>query len=84
MTINANTIAEHETRERLGVCLMRLAAMPRDLARPAHSKISFHSGLPHFEPSLGLFGKVGEANLREVPSEYLKIVADDAQERSLA
>ena len=82
MTINANTVAEHETRERLGVCLMRLAAMPRDLARPAHSEISFHGGLPYpyFERSLGLFGKVGEANPREVPSEYLKIVADDAQE----
>jgi len=35
MTINANTIAEHQTREMLGGCLMRLAAMPRDLARPA-------------------------------------------------
>jgi hypothetical protein len=81
MTINANTIAEHETRERLGVCLMRLGAMkPHDLAHPPHSKISFRSGLPYFERSLGLFRKVGETNLREVPSEYLKIVADDAQE----
>ena len=81
MTINANTVAEHETRERLGVCLMRLAAMnPKDLARPAHSRISFQGGLACFERTLGLFRKVSETNLREVPSEYLKIVADDAQE----
>jgi hypothetical protein len=81
MTINANAVAEHETRERLGVCLMRLAAMkPRDLARPAHSNVSFHSGLPYFERTLQLFRKVSDTNLREVPSEYLKIVADDAQE----
>ena len=81
MTISANTIAEHETRERLGVCLMRLAAMkPHDLAHPPRSKVSFRSGLAYFERSLGLFRKLGEANLREVPSEYLKIVADDAEE----
>jgi hypothetical protein len=66
MTTNANIIAEHETRERLGVCLMRLGAMkPNDLARPAHSKVSFRSGLPYFERSLGLFRKIGETNLRE-------------------
>src|SRR5215469_8580825 len=81
MTINANTVAEHETRERLGVCLMRLAAMnPLNLAHLAHSKVNFRSVLPYFERSLGLFRKLGEANLREVPSAYLKIVADDAQE----
>lgn len=81
MTINANTVAEHETRERLGVCLMRLAGMkPHDLAHPPHSKISFRSGLPYFERTLGLFRQVCATNLREVPSEYLKIVADDAQE----
>jgi hypothetical protein len=79
--LHGDANAEHETRERLGVCLMRLAAMkPHNLAHPAHSSLSFRSGLPYFERTLDLFRKVAETDLQEVPSEYLKIVADDAQE----
>lgn len=77
----ANTNTENETRERLGVCLMRLSALKaHDLAHPARSTLSFSSGLPYFERTLSLFRKVAETDLREVPAEYLKVVAEDAQE----
>jgi hypothetical protein len=81
MTTTGDANAEQETRERLGICLMRLAAIkPHDLAHPAHSRLSFRSGLPYFERTLKLFHDVAHTNLQGVPSEYLKIVADDAQE----
>jgi len=56
------------------------AIRPDDLVHPMHSKISFRDGRSDFERTLGLFQKVAHANLRQVPSEYLKIVADDACE----
>ena len=81
MTTMAKATTERETRERLGVSLTRLAALkPGELTHPSHSKISFNSGRSEFECTLGLFQKVAQTKLRDVPSEYLKIVADDAQE----
>jgi len=81
MTTITGTNMERETRERLGVSLTRLAAIrPEDLVHPMHSKISFRNGRSDFERTLVLFQKVAHANLRQVPSEYLKIVADDACE----
>lgn len=74
-------IAERVTRERLGVALTRLAALrPKDLVHPPHSKASFRGGLPYFERTLSLFRHLADEDLREVPSEYLKIVADDAEQ----
>ncbi len=72
---------ERLTRERLGIALARLAALkPKDLVHPPHSKTSFRGGLPYFQRTLGLFHQLADENLREVPSEYLKIVADDAEQ----
>lgn len=72
---------EHRTRERLGVALTRLAALrPRDLVHPPHSNTNFRGGLPYFERTLGLFRRLAGEDLRGVPSEYLKIVADDAEQ----
>jgi hypothetical protein len=72
---------ERATRERLGVSLARLAALkPTDLVHPPHSKASFRGGLPYFQRTLGLFHQLADGDLRHVPSEYLKIVADDAEQ----
>ena len=81
MTTITGTNMERETRERLGASLARLAAIkPDDLIHPIHSKISFRNGRSDFERTLGMFQKVARSDLRQVPSEYLKIVADDACE----
>jgi hypothetical protein len=80
MTITGTNM-ERETRERLGVALARLAAIkPNDLMRPMHSKMSFRNGRSDFERTLSISQKVACTDLRQVPSEYLKIVADDACE----
>ena len=39
--------------------------------------------MPHFERTLSLFRQVAHSNLRDVPPEYLNVVADDA-EKTLA
>jgi hypothetical protein len=72
---------DRAARERLGVSLARLAALePADLVHPPRSKTSFRGGLPYFQRTLGLFHRLAHEDLREVPSEYLKIVADDAEQ----
>lgn len=81
MTTITGTNMERETRECLGASLARLAAIkPDDLIHPIHSKISFRNGRSDFERTLGVFQKVARSDLRQVPSEYLKIVADEACE----
>lgn len=76
--------SEREARERLSVCLARLAAFkPADLAQMDRRKSIFRSGLPHFERTLRLFRQVAHSNLRDVPPDYLNVVADDA-EKTLA
>src|SRR6202022_5074523 len=61
------------------------ALPPADLVREdlQHCNLSFRSGLPYFERTLGLFRGLGHGKLAKVPSAYLKIVADHA-ERSAA
>lgn len=78
------TSSEREARERLSVCLARLAAFkPADLAQMDRRKSIFRSGLPHFERTLSLFRQVAHYNLRNLPPDYLNVVADDA-EKTLA
>ena len=78
------TSSEREARQRLGICLARLAVFnPADLARTDRRKSIFRNGLPHFERTLSLFRQVAHSNLRDVPPEYLNVVADDA-EKTLA
>jgi hypothetical protein len=80
MTISS----EREAHLRLSICLARLAAFkPADLARTDRRKSIFRNGLPHFERTLSLFRQVAHSNLRDVPPEYLNVVADDA-EKTLA
>ncbi len=73
--------SERLTRERLGIALTRLAALKAtDLAHPPNSKTSFRGGVPYFQRTLGLFHKLAKENLRRIPSEYLKVVANDAEQ----
>lgn len=78
------TPSEREARQRLSVCLARLAAFtPADLAHMDRKRSNFRKGLPHFERTLSLFRQVAHSNLRDVPPDYLNVVADDA-EKTLA
>ncbi|HZO82367.1 MAG TPA: hypothetical protein VFB33_11800 [Candidatus Binataceae bacterium] len=73
--------AERATRRRLDRALARLAALkPKDLVHPPRSTQSFRGGLPYFERTLELFHQLAGQDLRQIPSEYLKIVADDAEQ----
>jgi hypothetical protein len=78
--------SERTERSRLKASLKKLHALkPADLVREdlQHCNLSFRSGRPYFERTLGLFRGLGHGKLAEVPSAYLKIVADHA-ERSAA
>jgi hypothetical protein len=78
--------SERTERSRLKASLKKLHALkPADLVREdlQHRNLSFRSGLPYFQRTLGLFRGLGHGKLAKVPSAYLKIVADHA-ERSLA
>jgi hypothetical protein len=78
--------SERTERSRLKASLKQLHALkPAHLVREdlEHRNLSFRSGLPYFERTLGLFRGLGNGRLARVPSAYLKIVADHA-ERSLA
>jgi hypothetical protein len=78
------TSSEREARQRLSICLARLAAFkPAELAQTDRRRSTFRNGLPHFERTLSLFRQVAHSNLRDVPLEYLNIVAQDA-EKTLA
>ena len=78
--------SERTEISRLKTSLKILHALkPADLVREdlRHRGLSFHSGLPYFERTLGMF-RAGfwRGNLARVPSAHLKIMADHA-ERSL-
>jgi hypothetical protein len=78
--------SERSERTRLKAGLSKLvrikvAALVRDDLE--HRNLSFRSGLPYFERTLGLFHGLGRGNLAKVPSAYARIVADHA-ERALA
>jgi hypothetical protein len=78
--------SERTERSRLKASLKQLHALkPADPVREdlQHRNLSFRSGLPYFERTLGLFRGLGHGKLAKVPSAYIKIVADHA-ERSLA
>ncbi|HVB81049.1 MAG TPA: hypothetical protein VNE82_14015 [Candidatus Binataceae bacterium] len=78
--------SERSERSRLKANLRKLDQLePADLVREdlQPQNLSFRSGLPYFERTLGLFRGLGRGNLAKVPSAYLKIVADHA-ERALA
>lgn len=79
------TNSERAARERLSVCLARLAAFkPADLAQKDRRRsIFFRKGLPHFDRTLGLFRQVAHSNLRDLPPDYLNAIAEDA-EKTLA
>jgi hypothetical protein len=78
------TSSEREARQRLSICLARLAAFkPADLAQAGHRRSIFRKGLPHFERTLTLFRQVAHSNLRDIPPDYLNVVAEDA-EKTLA
>jgi hypothetical protein len=78
------TPSEKEARQRLAICLARLAAFkPADLAHMDRRRSTFRKGLPHFERTVSLFRQVAHSNLRDVPPEYLNVVAEDA-EKTLA
>jgi hypothetical protein len=78
------TPSELEARQRLSMCLARLVAFkPGDLARTDRRRSIFRNGLPHFERTLSLFRQVAHSNLQDVPPDYLKVIADDA-EKTLA
>lgn len=78
---------ERTERSRLKTSLRKLRALePADLVREdlRQRGLSFHSGLPYFERTLRIF-RAGfwRGNPAKVPSAYLKVVADHA-EQSLA
>ena len=79
--------SERTERSRLKASLKQLHALkPADLVREdlRHRGLSFHSGLPYFERTLGMFrARLWRGNPARVPSAYLKIMADHA-EQSLA
>jgi hypothetical protein len=76
--------SEREVRQRLAICLARLVTFnPTELAHINRRRATFRKGLPHFERTLSLFRQVAHADLRKVPSDYLNVVADDA-EKTLA
>ncbi len=79
--------SERTERSRLKTGLKKLHALkPADLVREdlRHRGLSFHSGLPYFERTLGMFrARLWRGNPARVPSAYLKIMADHA-EQSLA
>jgi hypothetical protein len=78
--------SERSERSRLKASLKKLEQLkPAALVREdLHQRnLSFRSGLPYFERTLGLFHGLGRGNLAKVPSAYVRIVADHA-ERALA
>lgn|SRR5579871_1353694 len=75
-----NTGSERHARERLGVCLARLAALTaEDLTRAERARSFFRSALPYFDRTLDLFRRLGQADLRNLPPESLAALADDAE-----
>ncbi len=81
--------SDRQHRSRLLATLKKLNRVRlNDLAREdLHSQtgpdLSFRKGLPYFEKTMGLFRALAHSNIKRVPSEYLRIVADHA-ERALA
>jgi hypothetical protein len=74
--------SERSERSRLKASLKKLdqlkpVALAREDLHPRN--LSFRSGLPYFERTLGLFHGLGRGNLAKVPSAYARIVADHAE-----
>jgi hypothetical protein len=82
-------ISDRDHRRRLRATLKKLndislASLARDdLHSQTGPDLSFRKGLPYFEKTIELFRTLARSNLKRVPSEYLRIVADHA-DRALA
>jgi hypothetical protein len=75
--------SERNARSRLKASLKQLDKLkPTTLARDdlQGRSLSFRAGLPYFERTLALFRGLGRGNLYKVPSAYLTIVADHAEQ----
>jgi hypothetical protein len=77
------TESERAARERLAVCLARLAAFrATDLAQAGPGSV-FRPGFPYFERTLSLFRQLAHSSLRDLSSEDLHAAAEQA-EKTLA
>ena len=77
------TESERAARERLAVCLARLAAFrATDLAQAGPRSV-FRAGFPCFERTLLLFRRLAHSSLRDLSSEDLHAAAERA-EKTLA
>ena len=77
------TESERATRERLAVCLARLAAFRSgDLAQAGPGSV-FRAGFPYFEGTLSLFRRLAHSNLRDLSPEDLHAASEQA-EKTLA
>jgi hypothetical protein len=75
--------SERSERARLKTSLKKLHELkPADLVREdlQARNLSFSNGQPYFERTLGLFHGLGHGTLAKVPSAYVKIVADHAEQ----
>jgi hypothetical protein len=71
--------SEPAARERLAVCLARLAAFRAgDLAQAGPGSV-FRAGFPYFERTLSLFRRLAHSNLRDLSPQDLHAAADQAQ-----
>lgn len=69
-------------RARLSATLKKLGEIKlADLARDdlRERDLSFRGGLAYFEKTLDLFSQLERSNLRQIPSQYLRIVADHSE-----
>jgi hypothetical protein len=74
------TESERAARERLAVCLARLAAFrAADLAQAGPGSV-FRAGFPYFERTLSLFRRLAHSNLRDLSPEDIHAAAEQAEE----
>jgi hypothetical protein len=77
--------ADQNHRGRLRASLKKLNRIKigdlirQDLRSPTRPDLSFRNGLPYFERTLALFRDLAHSNIKRVPPEYLRIVADHAE-----
>lgn len=75
--------SDRDARERLVACLAKLARIkPGDLVREEAlgRELSFRAGLPYFTRTLELYQRITPRDYAKAPGEYLKIVADHAED----
>ena len=73
------TESDGAARERLAVCLARLAAFrAADLAQTGPGSI-FRVGFPYFERTLSLFRRLAHSNLRDLSPQQVHTAAEEAE-----